>query len=406
MKCTADHEAYSKLYSVPWLKESVVVDKKYRGKELADVTLINVPQKLAGIALVESPTSLRLVFINWDRQYYLGWADAFTVTIKNFNNELIDLEIPSSSILDDGESIVIPFPGCKEKQLSANRRIPRVIYNISQPLHKKSSHEVRCLLKNVRKLTSRIQNTSLYLIVEDDACEKESFATDFPGFREAYSSLIPGSYKADLMRYWLVYKYGGIYTDDKATIRVSVDSEPFDILLNDNIDMFIGIYKQGYGVPVAPEIAFFGAKAGCTVLKKALEKAIENINSRTYGDHRLSITGNMMLSSIIPLSAKFNAEGGGFQFAQVDFEGDTIKLLGMDRNYEKIFYGKKELVWNRQVIPFKEWSKPKTYYEDLWLKREVYVDNNPPPPPKRLLAPLVGVGILVFILVLIIMFSR
>ena len=38
----------------------------------------------------------------------------------------------------------------------------------------------------------------------------------------AYDSLIPGAYKADLFRYCVLYKYGGIYSDLTQSVHKTI----------------------------------------------------------------------------------------------------------------------------------------------------------------------------------------
>ena len=56
-----------------------------------------------------------------------------------------------------------------------------------------------------------------------------------PQVRQAYDSLIPGAFKADLFRYCVLLIYGGVYAD-------------VDILLEANLDLAIGP-NIGFMVP-------------------------------------------------------------------------------------------------------------------------------------------------------------
>ena len=54
-----------------------------------------------------------------------------------------------------------------------------------------------------------------YFLFDDNDC-REFIKTHFPtNVLNAYDSLIPGAYKADLWRYCILYKMGGIYIDIK-----------------------------------------------------------------------------------------------------------------------------------------------------------------------------------------------
>lgn len=396
-----DQVAHDAISSVPWLKTSIVPTGRHWGRRIADVVMSNVPKNLLGMAMLTTPEEensqqVRLIFNRWDRTAYLGWKDAFQVLLTFPDGSQFDVEVPSSSRLIDGYSLLVTLPEdivLQERPRQTGRVIPRVLFNVSQPLEYKESHEVRMLLRNIRLITDIVQCSSLYVVVEDDACRLEvESATDIPNFLEAYNTLIPGSYKADLVRYYLLYKYGGIYVDDKSTIRHSLDSKAFDSILGGksgeglSCDMFIGILDW-QGIPT-PEIAFMGARPGCNVILKALEHAIDNIMHRRYNSNRLDITGNTMISRVIeegrhdnsgsrrPLIDMVPESKVSVGIKWIRTHGANVALLCIDKTTERIFHGD-ELVWHRQSIPFNSWPKPKTYYWHLWDSRAVYRDGNP-----------------------------
>lgn len=398
-----DRKAFDKVLAVPWLRSSVVPTGQHWGRRIADVTMSNVPPNLVGMVMlvVDDETKhprtdqVRLVFNGWDREAYLGWAKDFHVVLTFPRGVQYDADVPSSSRLLDGHSVIIqvePDVIVRERPQQAGRAIPRILFNVSQPLENKESHEVRRGIRNVRFITDIVQCTSMYVVVEDEACRREVEASTIPNFREAYEALIPGSYKADLVRYYLLYKYGGVYVDDKSTIRHSLDSAAFDSFLAGQggslgapCDMFISIFSW-MGVPT-PEIAFLAARPGCEVILKVLEKAIDNIMKRLYNTNRLDITGNTTMGRVIeagaddqqrlPLIELIKSSTVGVPTKWVRSYGENIALLGMDASTERIYFGP-DLIWHRQSIPFRSWPKPSTYYWHLWNTRGVYVDGNPP----------------------------
>ena len=66
--------------------------------------------------------------------------------------------------------------------------------------------------------TIRILNPGFnYFLFDDNDC-REFIKTHFkPDVLDAYDSLIPGAYKADLWRYCVLFIHGGIYMDIKYT---------------------------------------------------------------------------------------------------------------------------------------------------------------------------------------------
>ena len=64
-----------------------------------------------------------------------------------------------------------------------------------------------------------------YFLYDDDECSqyiKTNFSSDV---LTSYNTLIPGAYRADLWRYCILYKYGGIYLDIDSEILKTLAHE-------------------------------------------------------------------------------------------------------------------------------------------------------------------------------------
>ena len=105
----------------------------------------------------------------------------------------------------------------------------------------------------------------------------------------AYTSLIPEAYKADLWRYCVIYVYGGIYQDIKYQ---PFNGFSYGTLLNDNDSFFTidtdygrnGIYN-----------AFFGCAPRNPKLALCINKIVENVKSKFYGENPLYPTGPLLM---------------------------------------------------------------------------------------------------------------
>lgn len=131
-----------------------------------------------------------------------------------------------------------------------------------------------------------------HYLFDDNECRtfiKENYHSDV---YLAYETLVPGAYKADLWRYCILYKYGGIYLDVKF---VPVNDFKLINLIND--EHFCKdlpnprAYKQGiYN-------AFMVCKPGNEILKQCILKCVENCQNQFYGSNSLEVTGpNMMVT--------------------------------------------------------------------------------------------------------------
>jgi mannosyltransferase OCH1-like enzyme len=103
----------------------------------------------------------------------------------------------------------------------------------------------------------------------------------------AFDTFIPGAFKADLFRYCILYKEGGIYIDIKFnTINQFklIDFVDKEYFVKDLDRSGEGIYN-----------AFMVCKAGNPILKKCIDKIVENVKNRYYGPSVFSVTGPTLM---------------------------------------------------------------------------------------------------------------
>ena len=103
----------------------------------------------------------------------------------------------------------------------------------------------------------------------------------------AFDSLIPGAYKADLWRYCILYKLGGIYLDIKY--------KPI------NNFKFISLTEKEHFVRDRPDKCIYNAFIACLpgneILLKAINQIVENVKNKFYGINALYPTGPGLLGS-------------------------------------------------------------------------------------------------------------
>lgn len=107
--------------------------------------------------------------------------------------------------------------------------------------------------------------------------------------QDAYKKNIPGAYKADLMRYCILYTNGGIYLDSKM--------KPINgFELNNVIDKeyFVRDFKEsGQGVCNG----FMVCKPRNERLLNAINRIAKNVKDRYYGYSSLEPTGPLLLKN-------------------------------------------------------------------------------------------------------------
>ena len=144
-------------------------------------------------------------------------------------------------------------------------------------------------IKDVIKNMMELNPTYTHYLYDDD--EINNFVLDnYPGeIFEAYNMLNIGAARADLWRYLILYKYGGIYLDIDAAIL-----KPLDTLIkrDDSAiitrEMFEGLFNQW--------ILIF--KKGHPLLKEVITQCIFNIKNKS-SNNILHLTGSTVITNII-----------------------------------------------------------------------------------------------------------
>jgi mannosyltransferase OCH1-like enzyme len=144
---------------------------------------------------------------------------------------------------------------------------------------------IKKVIKNMMDL-----NPSYSHYLYDDN-EMDKFVLEhYPGdIYEAYNVLAIGAARADLWRYLILYKYGGIYLDIDAAIL-----KPLDTLIQHSDsaiitrEMYEGLFNQW--------ILIF--RKGHPLLKEVINQCVENIKKKS-SNNILHLTGSTVFTNII-----------------------------------------------------------------------------------------------------------
>lgn len=131
----------------------------------------------------------------------------------------------------------------------------------------------------------------------DDVEIADFIRVHFPGrVYDAFSSLAIGAAKADIWRYCVLYKYGGVYLDIDADITT-----PLDRLIRTDDDAVItreqvaGLFNQW--------ILIFSK--GHPLLKAVIDECVENVLSRS-SNNILHLTGSTVFTQVLTERLKSN----------------------------------------------------------------------------------------------------
>lgn len=166
----------------------------------------------------------------------------------------------------------------------------------------------------------------------------------------AFEKLIPGAYKADLWRYCVLYKLGGIYLDIKYEPvnnfkLICLTEEEHWVLDMDGI----GIYN-----------ALIVSKPENPILLKAINDIVNNVNIKFYGNSALSPTGPLLLSKYFTHSEK----------KQFRLSHDVC--MSFDNRYI-YFNGYIILKQYNGYLSEHNFNKKLPHYSELWAKRTIYL---------------------------------
>ncbi len=198
--------------------------------------------------------------------------------------------------------------------------------------------------QNFIKLCSHNPEFKFHLF--DDTQCRAFIATYFPYAVEAFDTLIPGAYKADLWRLCVLYQYGGIYMDIKLECL-------------GNFKLYSLVDKEHFVLdrPIhSPHIynAFMVCKPNNPFLLESITQLVENVKNKYYGESPLSPTGPEMLGRLA-LKYSLNVD------MRHSLNKDThimYKNVAILKNYAE--YRKEQLT----ISP--------VYYYKLWFNRRIY----------------------------------
>lgn len=155
--------------------------------------------------------------------------------------------------------------------------------NIFQTWH---THNLPPLMKESVNLIKRLNPGFQHFLFDDNDCRNFIIENYPPDVLYAFDNLIPGAYKADLWRYCVLYKLGGIYLDIKY--------RPV------NYFRFISLTEKEHFVLDADKYGIYNAllvcKPGNQILFKAIRQIVENVKRKYYGNHCLDPTGPKLLA--------------------------------------------------------------------------------------------------------------
>lgn len=206
------------------------------------------------------------------------------------------------------------------------------------------------MFRAIKKL--RLANPRFrYYLFDDNDCRKFIQYNFDKQVLIAYDKLIPGAYKADLWRYCILYKYGGIYLDIK--YYPVNDFKLFNLLQKEHWVLDYG----GQGIYNALMVC----KPNNEILLKAINQIVLNVKNKFYGNGFLDPTGPGLLAQYFT-----NEDKQHF---------DTKHILTGQNDFDKyiIFNNHKILKCYPGYFNEREKYSTKKHYSVLWKEKNIYL---------------------------------
>ena len=236
--------------------------------------------------------------------------------------------------------------------LSQGNEIPKIIFKTGIDELNYINDDVRVLFRETVKL-----NPDFKIKYYSDKDSREFIKNNYSKeILSAYDNLIPGAYKADLFRYCILYKYGGIYSDLTQRFikpfNKFIDLEKDELYLVKDIDHYkINSTELSKGI----QISFIATRPGNKIFLDAIEGVRKNVINKYYGDNALHPTGPALFYSVLKDydgSYKIHLKETG-KNKIVNSEGETI-IISKIKNHQRVIL------------------KNRDHYTVLWSNRRVY----------------------------------
>ena len=286
-----------------------------------------------------------------DKQYYLSDKN-----YKKYKNNINKNDL----IFDKPIYEKINKINFKEDYPVNNSSIPKKIWQTFREEIKKDNP----LYKDI--LSWKNQKGYEYNFLNDKQGEefiKNNFDEDV---LKAYKTLVPGAYKADLLRVCLIYIHGGVYADIKVKLNY-----PLDHFLDRDL-----VIVQDYNITRLWN-GFFASVPKNPFLKKIIDVIVERVKNKSYGLTDTDITGPFLWKKEF---IKFFYETNygwkvkdNYRIMQLESFDDKIIISKINNHepymsFNKGYHKHYDIKKSYPIL----WNEKKVYDEKLW---EEYFKN-------------------------------
>jgi hypothetical protein len=202
-----------------------------------------------------------------------------------------------------------------------------------------------------------------YVLFSDEMCK--SFIQNHFEQRvlDAWNSLIPGAFKADLWRLCYLYIEGGVYIDIKTIAR-----RPISSIISPSSELLFT--KDQYDYDIYNGV--IGSIPGHPFIKFALNRIVDQIIVRDMGKNELDITGPKALGRAFNVwsdrdeHSLYNFKECTYPISWLYLNKENMKTLNLGTDNTIIFYRSYSTYYNND-------NPNSRHYSTLWKKGEVFM---------------------------------
>ena len=194
------------------------------------------------------------------------------------------------------------FPILQPRTCTSDRvaRIPKILWQTGRGNSVREHNRMNA--SDFRRQRRLLQSDRIRTRYHNDSTAREFVRRHCPYAYNAYTCLLPHSYKADLWRYCVLWKRGGWYLDAEDELLVPLSSLP--LRRCDTLMLVNDLCPAGYGADPkqewkhcqtpAVQISLMAATPGHLFFRCALALLIRNVHRRVRGRGTLDTTGPVL----------------------------------------------------------------------------------------------------------------
>lgn len=197
-------------------------------------------------------------------------------------------------------------------------------------------------------------------LYDDDDCYKFIRDNYSDKVLNAYVSLVPGAFKADLWRYCILYKNGGIYLDIKYKCAEGIK--------------LINMVNKDYYTQDRSMRGCRGVYNGVIICKKndvrflkAIHRIIFNVKNKHYGESSLVPTGPGLLGKIFT-NVEYKNTSLLFVADKVKDANGHTKHKIVEKESNKVIF----IMYDEYREEQSKYNDTHPHYEKLWQSRNIY----------------------------------